>query len=344
MSSISIPETENLKKLRVYQKLSEATGWTPLVRLNRVTKDYLSAQVYAKLEFTNPMGSIKDRIARHLIHKAMSEGKLKPGDTIIENSSGNTAMGLAMMAIENELKCKIVVRSTTAKEKLDALRAVGADLVLVDPGLPPEHPDSYNKKVFTIIKEHPEYFFPDQHNNLDNNEAHYLTTGPEIWAQMEGQIDYIVAGVGTGGTLSGTAKFLKEQDKSIKVIGVDPEGSVFYDYFKTGKLITPSRYYIEGLGDEELIKCVNFDILDDMIQVSNKNAFKYTRKLAKEEAILAGGSSGAALYGVLTLLSRLPKNSRKRIVTIFPDSGGRYLSTIYNDDWLKNIGVNLKED
>ncbi|HFX18189.1 MAG TPA: pyridoxal-phosphate dependent enzyme, partial [Flavobacteriales bacterium] len=221
------------------------------------------------------------------------------------------------------------------------LRAVGADLVLVDPNLPPEHPDSYNKKVHTLLAEHPDYYFPDQHNNLDNNEAHYLTTGPEIWQQMDGQIDYIIAGVGTGGTLTGAARYLKEQDPNIQVIGVDPEGSVFYDYFKTGELIKPFRYYIEGLGDEELIKCMDFDIIDDMVKVSNENAFKYTRKLAKEEAILAGGSSGAAIYGVLKVLSTLPDDKSYRVVTIFPDSGNRYLSTIYNDDWLKNLGIIL---
>ncbi len=339
MSLTNVQNTQTNTK-RVYEKLSDATGWTPLVRLNRITKAYPGAQVYAKIEFTNPMGSIKDRIARHLIKKALDTGRIKPGDTIIENSSGNTAMGLAMMAIENDLKCKIVVRATTAKEKLDALRAVGADLVLVDPSLPPEHPDSYNKKVYTILKEHPEYYFPDQHNNLANNEAHYLTTGPEIWQQMSEQIDYIVAGIGTGGTLSGAARYLKSQDPNIKVIGVDPEGSVFYDYFKTGKLITPSRYYIEGLGDEELIKCVDFDILDDIIQVSNEQAFRFTRRLAKEEAILAGGSSGAAMYAVLKVLESL-STANKRIVTIFPDSGSRYLSTIFNDDWLKKLGINL---
>ena len=334
--------TLHSNSLRVYQQLSDATGWTPLVKLNKITKNYPQAEVYAKIEFTNPMGSIKDRIARHLIKKAMAEGRLKAGDTIIENSSGNTAMGLAMMAIENNLKCKIVVRASTAKEKLDALRAVGVDLILVDPSLPPEHPDSYNKKVYTVLKQHPEYYFPDQHNNLANNEAHFLTTGPEIWQQMDGRIDFIVAGVGTGGTLSGVARYLKTQDPDIKVVGIDPQGSVFYDFFKTGKLIKPSRYYIEGLGDEELIKCVDFDIIDDMIQVSNEQAFKYTRKLAKEEAILAGGSSGAAMYGVLKVLSGLSANKPVRIVTIFPDSGSRYLSTIFNDDWVQNLGIKLE--
>ncbi len=331
---------QHLNPKRVYPQLSDAAGWTPLVKLHKSITPH-TADVYAKIEFMNPMGSVKDRLAKHLIQKAFLEGKLQKGDTVIENSSGNTAMGLAMMATEYDLNCKIVVRSTTAKEKLDALRAVGADLVLVDPSLPPEHPDSYNKKVYTILKEHPEYYFPDQHNNLDNNEAHYLTTGPEIWQQMEGKIDYFVAGIGTGGTLTGAGKYLKEQDPNIKIVGVDPVGSVFYDYFKTGKLIKPFRYYIEGLGDEELIKCANFNVIDDMIQVSNEQAFSYTRKLAKTEAILAGGSSGAALFGVLQVLSNLSNKQNPRIVTLFPDSGNRYLSTIYNDEWIRNLGLKL---
>jgi len=333
-------QTNNQK--RVYQKLSDAAGWTPLVKLHKSIQKY-QTEVFAKIEFMNPMGSVKDRLARHLIHKAFITGKLKEGDTIIENSSGNTAMGLAMMAAEKNLHCKIVVRSTTAKEKLDALRAVGADLILVDPSLPPEHPDSYNKKVYTILKEHPEYYFPDQHNNLENNEAHYMTTGPEIWEQMDGKIDYFIAGIGTGGTLTGAGKYLKEKDPNIKVIGVDPVGSVFYNYFKTGQLTKPFRYFIEGLGDEELIKCADFNVIDDMIQVTNEQAFSFTRKLAKEEAILAGGSSGAALFGVHKLLATLPQHKQVRVVTIFPDSGNRYLSTIYNDKWIQNLGLHLEK-
>ncbi len=328
--------------LRVFEYLSDAAEWTPLVKLHKTVNKFPHADVFGKLEFTNPMGSVKDRIGRHLIRKAIAEGRLKPGDTLIENSSGNTAMGLAMMAVEYDLKCKIVVRSTTAKAKLDALRAVGAELILVDPSLPPEHPDSYNRKVYTILKQYPEYFFPDQHNNLDNNEAHYLTTGPEIWQQMSGKIDYVVAGIGTGGTLTGAAKYLKEQDTGIKVIAVDPVGSVFYDYFKTGKLVKPSGYLIEGLGDEELIKCVEFAYIDDIIQVTNEQAIKYARLLAKQEAILAGGSSGAALYGVVSLLESLPLHKPYRIVTVFSDSGNRYLSTIYNDDWLVEKGIDLQ--
>ena len=327
-------------KKRVYQNISDAAGCTPLVKLNKSVA-HLNADIYAKIEFMNPMGSVKDRVARYVIKKAIKEGRLKKGDTIIESSSGNTAMGLAMMAIEEGLHCKIVLRSSTVKEKLDVLRALGVELVLVDPDLPPEHPDSYNKTVNSILKAHPEYFFPDQHNNRENNESHYLSTGPEIWDQMEGKIDYVIAGIGTGGTLTGIAKYLKEQDENIKIIAIDPVGSVFYDYFKRGVLIDPSRYFIEGLGDEELIKCADFTLIDDIVQVSSEDAFKYTRKLVRNEAILAGGSSGAALFGVEKFIQELNPKKRIRVVTVFSDSGSKYLSTIFNDEWIHSLGYSI---
>ena len=343
---------------KVCASLAQATGNTPLVALRNSVADLnkgevgLNVQVFAKIEYMNPMGSVKDRIARHIIKKAIKEGKLKPGDTIVENSSGNTAMGLAMMAIAGGFKCKMVVRSSTSKEKLDCLRAVGVDLVLVDGSLPPEHPESYNKKARLLAKELDNAFFPDQHNNRDNNEAHYMTTGPEIWDQMDGKIDYLVAGIGTGGTICGASKFLKEQDPKIKVIAVDPVGSVFYSYFKSGKCSIPAPCLLEGLGDEEIIGCPDFELIDDIIQVGDKESFFATRELAKTEAILAGGSSGAALLGVRKLVESLKQSSEisnakriasqdgepLRIVTIFPDSGSRYLSTIYNDQWMKQKG------
>jgi cystathionine beta-synthase len=207
------------------------------------------------------------------------------------------------------------------------------DIHLVDSSLPPDSPDSYNNITPRIVKETPGCFFPDQHNNRDNNEAHYRTTGPEIWEQMEGKIDYFVAGMGTGGTIGGVAQYLKEQDQAIRVIAIDPLGSIFYDYFHYKKIIKPKPYTIEGLGDEFLINCADFDNIDDIYQISDRDAFQYTRKLVLEEGILGGGSSGAALWGVLKLAKTLDKPAR--IVTIFPDSASRYLSTIFNDRWMK---------
>jgi cystathionine beta-synthase len=319
----------------VCDRLSAAVGETPLVRLRRAVPGF-PGEVFAKLELVNPMGSVKDRIARYMVEKALAEGRLAPGGTVIEASSGNTAMGLAMMAIEHGLRCLMVVRRQTSREKLDSLRALGVELVLVDGELPPEHPESYNRKARQLAREIPGAFFPDQHNDRTNNEAHYATTGPEIWRQMDGRIDWFVAGIGTGGTLSGVARYLKEQDPRVQALAVDIAGSVFTDHFKTGRTGRPGRYLVEGLGDEEVIACPEFELFDDMVQCTDQDAFLAARDLARTEAILSGGSAGAALWGVRQLAQRL--NAPARIVTLFPDSGSRYLSTIYNDDWMRAKG------
>lgn len=324
-----------MNELRVFERISDAVGWTPLVRLNRSVAG-LDCEVFAKIEFMNPMGSVKDRIARFMVEKAMADGRLVLGDTIIENSSGNTAMGLALMAVMEGLECTMVVRRQTSKEKLDGLRAMGVNLVLVDGKLPPEHPESYNRTARRLAAENPAAYFPDQHNNRENSEAHYRTTGPEIWRQMAQDIDYVVAGIGTGGTICGIARFLKERDPSIKVVAIDPEGSVFFDYFHSGVVTEPGPYLLEGLGDEELIGCPDFELIDDMIRISDRDAFLTARELARTEAVFGGGSSGAALWGVRQLAQRLREPAR--IVTLFPDSGFRYLSTIYNDDWMRERG------
>jgi len=320
----------------VGRRLSELVGNTPMVRLGRVVEGG-DHEVFAKLEFLNPMGSVKDRIARFLVEQAIAEGRLRPGDTLLEASSGNTAMGLAMMAIEHDLRCVMVVRKQTSREKQDALRALGVELVLVDGALPPEHPESYNRKARQLAAELPRVFFPDQHNNRANNEAHYRTTGPEIWQQMEGRIDWFVAGIGTGGTVSGVARYLKERDPKVRVMAVDVEGSVFTEYFRSGRRVEPHSTRLEGLGDEEIIACPEFERIDEMVQVSDRDAFHATRELARREAIFAGGSSGAALWGVRQLVARLDRPAR--VATLFPDSGNRYLSTIYSDRWLAEQGL-----
>lgn len=321
--------------LRVFNRISEAVGWTPLVRLGP-TVAALPCEVFAKIEFLNPMGSVKDRIARYIVEKALADGRLEPGDVIVENSSGNTAMGLAMMATLHGLQCKMVVRQQTSPEKLDALRAMGVELVLVDGTLPPDHPESYNRKGRQVAAETPRAFCPDQHSNRENNEAHYRTTGPELWQQMEGRIDVLVAGIGTGGTVSGVARYLKEQDPDVHVVAVDSQGSVFTGYFRTGRVGRPGPYVLEGLGDEEIIGCPEFDLIDEMVQVPDGEAFRAARELARKEGILAGGSSGAALWGVRQVAARLDRPAR--IATLLPDSGYRYLSTLYNDDWMRARG------
>ena len=318
---------------RVCESVVDAVGNTPMVRLARFVPGG-PAEVYAKVEFLNPMGSIKDRLARHFIESAEKDGRLKPGATIVESSSGNTALGLAMMAIVKGYRCKMIVRDSISREKKNFLRLLGVELVTVDSKLPRESPDSYNNISERIVRETPNAFYPDQHNNRENNEAHYRTTGPEIWEQMDGRIDYFVAGIGTGGTLSGVARFLKEKDPRIRVVGVDPVGSVFYEYFKTGKLGESKRYLIEGLGDEFIIRCVQFELIDRMIQVSDREAFQCARELARKEALMAGGSSGAVVCAARKLAQEL--TGPARIVTVLPDSAFRYSSQFYDDEWLRD--------
>jgi cystathionine beta-synthase len=323
-------------KGKYYSDILDGIGNTPLIKLNRITMG-LKADIFAKLEYMNPMGSVKDRIAKYMIEKAEKEGRIKPGDTIVDNSSGNTALGLAMVCAVKGYKVKMVVRDSLSSEKIKFLKALNVELLMVDHTLPPESPDSYNKITPRIARETPNGYYFDQHNNRDNNEAHTMTTGPEIWEQMEGKIDYFVSGVGTGGTICGVSKFLKEKNPKIKIIGVDPAGSIFYDYFHSRKLTKPSRYLIEGLGDEFLIGCVDFSLIDDIYRITDKEAFLMTRELADKEAILAGGSSGATMWACLKLAREIDKPAR--IVTIFADSGTRYLSSIYNDAWLKEKGI-----
>jgi cystathionine beta-synthase len=318
-----------------YTNILDGIGNTPLIHLKK-SNWAVEADIFAKLEYFNPMGSIKDRIARYMIEKAEKEGKIEPGDTIIDNSSGNTALGLAMVCSVKGYRVKMVVRDSLSMEKIKFLRAMNVELVMVDHLAPPDSPDSYNNITPRIVQETPGGYYFDQHNNRNNNETHYFTTGPEIWEQMEGEIDYFVAGIGTGGTICGVARFLKEKDPNIKIIGVDPVGSIFYDYFHTEKLVPPSPYLLEGLGDEFLIGCIDFDLIDDIYKISDKKAFLMTRELADKEAILAGGSSGAALWGSVELAKKIDRPAR--IVTVFADSGTRYLSSIYNDDWLREKG------
>lgn len=318
-----------------YKSILDGIGHTPLIRLNKITKQ-VKAKIFAKLEYVNPMGSIKDRISFYMIEKAEKTGRIKPGDTIIDNSSGNTALGLAMVGSIKGYKVKMVVRDSLSMEKIKFLRAMNVELVMVDHTLPPDSPMSYNNITPQIVQNTPGGYYFDQHNNRENSETHYHTTGPEIWEQMGGRIDYFVAGIGTGGTICGVSRYLKEKDPHVKVVAVDPVGSIFYDYFHTKKIITPSPYYLEGLGDEFLIGCVEFDLIDDMLKITDRDAFHMTRELADKEAILAGGSSGAALWGALEVAKKI--DTPARIVTVFADSGTRYLSSIYNDDWLKQKG------
>jgi cystathionine beta-synthase len=321
---------------RCYDSILDVIGNTPMVRLNRVVAG-LPFQVFAKLEFLNPMGSSKDRIAKYLVEAAERDGRIQPGDVILENSSGNTAMGLALAAIQKGYRMKAVVRDRTSKEKLDMLSALGVDVVRVDTSLPPEHPDSYNNITPRLARETPDCYFPDQHNNRENNEAHYRSTGPEVWDQMDGRIDVFIAGMGTGGTIGGVGRYLKERDPAVKIVAVDVEGSVFTPFFRTGRPGCAAPYLLEGLGDEFIIGCAEFDVIDEMVQVTDREAFLAARELARCEGILVGGSSGAVLQALREIAPGLAPDAR--VAVLFPDSASRYLSTIFNDDWMREKGM-----
>jgi cystathionine beta-synthase len=311
-------------------------GHTPLVRLHALINGS-GVSIWAKLEYMNMTGSVKDRMAIYIIEDAEKRGLLKPGGTIIENSSGNTGSALAMIAAVKGYNCIITIPDKMSSEKINLMKAYGAKVIVTPTDVPADSPESYYSVARRLAKETPNSFYPDQYNNPKNIEAHYHTTGPEIWEQTKGNIDYFVAGIGTGGTLSGTAKFLKEKKPDIKVIAVDPEGSVFYNYFKTGKIGQPHVYKVEGIGEDYLVKAVDFSLIDDIIQVTDKDSFITARKLAREEGLFAGGSSGSAVWAALKIANERAKPG-DNIVTILPDHGSRYLSKIYNDDWMRQNG------
>ena len=314
----------------------ETIGNTPLVKINRVTSE-IEALVLAKVESFNPGNSVKDRIALKMIEDAETEGKLKPGGTIVEGTSGNTGMGLALASIIKGYKLICVSTDKQSKEKFDILRAVGAKVIICPTDVEPEDPKSYYSTSKRIAEETDNSWYVNQYDNLSNTEAHYQTTGPEIWKQTDGKITHFVVGVGTGGTISGVGKYLKEKNSKIKIWGIDTYGSVFKKYHETGVFdkneIYP--YTTEGIGEDIIPKNVNFSIIDHFEKVTDKDAAIYTRKLARVEGIFAGNSCGAAIKGVL----QLKKYFRKEdvVVVLLHDSGSRYVGKIYNDEWMKKM-------
>jgi len=317
------------------QTLLDLIGNTPLVPLQKISKT-VKSNILLKLEFMNPSGSIKDRMAKYMIEAAEQSGELKPGGVIVENSSGNTGSALAMIATIKGYRCIITMPDKMSDEKQNLMKSFGAKVVVTPTDVPADSPESYYSVAKRIASETASAYYPDQYNNPKNIEAHYKTTGPEIWRQTQGNIDILVAGIGTGGTISGVGRFLKEQNPRIQIIAVDPMGSVFYDYFKTKTLITPRVYQVEGIGEDYLVKALDFSVIDDMIQINDKDSFLMARRLAVEEGIFAGGSSGAAVHAALEFVKAIPE--RKNVVVILPDSGYRYLSKFYNDDWMRKNG------
>jgi cystathionine beta-synthase len=313
----------------------EAVGHTPLIRLNRINQD-LKPQIWIKAEMLNPGGSVKDRIGITMIDAAEKKGLLKPGGTIIEGTSGNTGMGLALVAAVRGYKCVFTTTDKQSKEKVDLLKALGAEVIVCPTAVEPEDPRSYYSVAKKLAREIPNSYYPNQYDNPSNPEAHYLTTGPEIWEDTEGKITHFVCGMGTGGTISGVGKFLKEKNPSVKIIGVDPEGSLYYDFHKTGKIAKARTYVVEGIGEDFFPTTMDMQILDDVIQVNDEECFVVARRLAKMEGVFTGGSGGGCLSGTLRLAKDL--SAKDYIVALLPDTGMRYLSKVYNEEWMRERG------
>jgi cystathionine beta-synthase len=320
----------------VHENVLTCVGHTPLVRLNRVTAG-LQSSLYAKVEFLNPGASVKDRIALKIIEDAEREGLLKPGGTIVEATSGNTGAGLAMAAAIKGYRCIFVLPDKQSEEKRAALRAYGAKVVVTPTDVEPDDPRSYYSVSRRIADETPGAFYANQYHNPSNPQAHYESTGPELWEQLDGNLDVFIAGLGTGGTASGTGRYLKEQRKDVQIVGVDPVGSLYYDYFKTGQLTKPFSYVLEGIGEDFLPSTMDFAFVDDIVRVNDKECFSMTRRLAREEGLFVGGSCGAAVAGALKYLRRHDRPGLNAVV-LLPDSGSRYLSKVYNDQWMADNG------
>lgn len=328
--------------MKVYNNILETIGNTPLVRLNKLTKD-VKATILAKVETTNPGNSVKDRMAVKMIEDAEKAGLIKPGGTIIEGTSGNTGMGLALGAIVKGYKLICVLNDKQSKEKMDILRAVGAEVVVCPTAVDPSDPRSYYSVSKRLANEIPNSWYVNQYDNLSNREAHYESTGPEIWEQTDGKITHFVVGVGTGGTISGVGKYLKEKNPDIKIWGIDTYGSVFKKYHETGIFDEAEIYpYItEGIGEDILPANVDFDVIDKFEKVTDKDAAVYTRRLAREEGIFVGNSAGAAIKGILQLKDELKEGDV--VVVLFHDHGSRYVGKIFNDDWMRERGF-LEEE
>jgi cystathionine beta-synthase len=327
-----------------YNSIIEAIGNTPLVRLNRLTEG-IQGTILVKPEYFNPGNSVKDRIALKMIEDAERDGKLRPGGTIVEGTSGNTGMGLALTAIAKGYKCIFTLADKQSQEKIDILRAVGAEVIVCPTNVAPSDPRSYYSVARKLTETIPNAFYPNQYDNPSNAQAHYETTGPEIWEQTEGKITHFAAGVGTGGTISGVSRYLKEQHHDVFSLGIDTYGSVFKKYKETGefdeKEVFP--YLTEGIGEDILPENVDFSLINEFVKVTDKDAAIMTRRLAREEGLFVGWSCGSAVFGALKWARKHLKEDDTMVI-LLPDHGTRYLGKIYNDSWMKDHGYLEKRE
>ena len=313
----------------------EAMGNTPLIRLNRLAKD-CPAEVWVKADYLNPGGSVKDRIGLWMINEAERIGKLKPGGTIIEGTSGNTGMGLALVAAVRGYKVVFTITDKQSREKIDLLKAFGAEVIVCPTAVEPDDPRSYYSVAKKLAREIPNSFYPNQYDNPMNPQAHFETTGPEIWKDTEGRVTHFVAGMGTGGTITGVGRYLKEQNPGVQIIGADPFGSLYYEFFKTGKVGKAKTYVVEGIGEDFFPSTMDLKILDDCVQITDEECFVWARRLAKSEGLFTGGSGGGCISVALQVAKKAKKGDC--VVAFLPDSGSRYLSKVFNDGWMREHG------
>jgi len=318
---------------RPYDDVLATIGWTPLIRLNAVTAG-IRTPVYGKAEFFNPGGSVKDRIGIAIIEDAERSGALKPGGTVVEGTSGNTGVGLALAAALKGYRCIFTLPDKMSQEKVRLLRAFGAEVIITPTAVPPDHPENYVMKAKAIAKQTPNAVLANQFYNQVNPEAHYRTTGPEIWEQTDGKITHFVAGAGTGGTVSGVGRYLKERNPNVRVVVADPDGSIFREYHRTGTVTQGQPYKVEGVGNDKIPETLHFDYIDDIVTVSDRDAFQMARRITREEGLFVGGSTGMIVTAALQI-ARQVDDPDACVVAVLCDTGERYLSKVFNEEWLQ---------